>query len=325
MKKILITGGCGFVGRHLVKRLSKNPENEITIVDNLSTGYQITKWPEHLSIINNRNINIFYVDCIDFFNESDKHFDVIFHLAAIVEGRLTIDNNPLKVAKDLAIDSAMFEWSVKTRPDKIVYFSSSAVYPIKYQTTEKALALSEDLIDINKEKIDVPDMTYGWSKLTGEFLSNIAVKKHGLKVAVYRPFSGYGEDQTDSYPFPAIMKRIIAKENPIDVWGDGTQSRDFIYIEDCIDGILQTYEKINDGSSMNLGRGIKVSFLELIEEACNIEEHAAIINKLLDKPIGVHTRFANITKQLEYGFSPKTSLSEGIKTVIKYLKNETSK
>lgn len=316
MKKILITGGCGFVGRHLTKRLSLDPNNQITIIDDLSTGLRLEHWPEHLKCKIN---DIRYQDCIEYFQTENKQFDVIFHLAAIVGGRLIIENNPLVVAKDLSIDAEMFNWSVQTKPGKIVYFSSSAIYPLSKQTKENGVPLSEYLIDIQNQKIDMPDMSYGWSKLTGEFLADLAVKKHGLNVVIYRPFSGYGEDQDMTYPFPSIINRVINHENPIDVWGDGTQNRDFIYIEDCIDGILLTYEKINDATPLNLGTGISTSFNELIERACKINSIECNINHLLDKPVGVHTRYANVQKSISYNIIPKTTLDDGIRIVSKYL------
>ena len=293
-EKILITGGCGFVGRHLTKSLSKNKNNEITIVDNLSIGQKLENWPKHLKCKVKR---VIYDDCINFFEKSKERFDIIFHLAAVVEGRMTIENDPLKVAKDLIIDAAMYRWAVNTRPKKIVYFSSSAVYPIKYQTKKYNIPLSEDLIDFKANRIDVPDMSYGWAKLTGEYLSHLAVTKYGLKVAAYRPFSGYGEDQDLSYPFPAIMQRIIKKEMPIKVWGDGRQSRDFIYIEDCVSGVLKTYEKINDATALNLGRGIRTSFRELIKLASEINGVSYKIEPLLNKPVGVYARYCNPKKQ----------------------------
>jgi GDP-L-fucose synthase len=318
-EKILITGGCGFVGRHLTKRLSQNKNNDITIVDNLSIGQKLENWPGHLKCKVKR---VIYDDCINFFEKSKEKFDVIFHLAAVVEGRMTIENDPLKVAKDLIIDAAMYRWAVRTRPKKIVYFSSSAVYPIKYQTKKYNIPLSEELIDFKTNIIDVPDMSYGWAKLTGEYLSHLAVTKYGLKVAIYRPFSGYGEDQDLSYPFPAIIRRIVKKEIPIKVWGDGRQSRDFIYIEDCISGILKTYERINDATALNLGSGIRTSFRELIKLACKINGIPYKIKLLLEKPIGVYVRYGDPKRQKKFGFIPKHSLENGIEIVSKYLKDK---
>lgn len=318
-KKILITGGCGFVGRHLTKRLSKNKNNKITIVDDLSTGLRLEKWPEHLKC---KVDKILYKDCIDYFKSTRNHFDIIFHLAAIVEGRISIEQNPLQVAKDLSIDAELFNWCIKTKPSKLVYFSSSAVYPIKLQSQEYNVPLKEEFIDFKNNVIDIPDMSYGWSKLTGEFLSHLAVTKYNLHVAIYRPFSGYGEDQAFSYPFPAILRRIINKENPINVWGTGEQSRDFIYIEDCISGVLETYENINDASAINLGTGIKTSFKELIKLACEVNNVDYNIRTLLNKPTGVYARYSDTSKQHKLGFIPRYSLKGGIKIVSDYLKKQ---
>jgi nucleoside-diphosphate-sugar epimerase len=89
------------------------------------------------------------------------------------------------------------------------------------------------------EILGKPDYTYGWSKLTGEYLGRIAVEKYKLKVAVVRPFSGYGEDQEPVYPFPAIALRVAARRNPVIVWGNGLQSRDFVHIDDAVEACVR--------------------------------------------------------------------------------------
>lgn len=315
--KVLVTGGCGFVGRHLVKRL-KNDGHNVTVVDNLSTGKKIEDWPNHLKCNVDR---VIYRDCVDFFEENEENFEVVFHLAAVVEGRLTIENEPLKVAKDLIIDSSMFQWAVRTKPNKIVYFSSSAVYPINMQSKEHNIALYEGLVDFKKNVIGVPDMTYGYSKMTGEFLANMVVEKHGLKVAVYRPFSGYGEDQEETYPFPSLIRKILNSRGDVEVWGSGKQSRDFVYIEDAITAILQTYQEINDASAVNLGTGIKTTFEEFITIASNVLGKQIKIKKLKNKPEGVFSRYANTKKQEELGIKMPTALEEGISIVAKYKAN----
>lgn len=321
MKKILVSGGCGFVGRHLVKRLSLDFRNEITVVDDLSTGLILEQWPQHLRCNVDRMI---HADCVDFFEERhDQQFDEVFHLAAVVEGRATIENNPLKVAKDLIVDAAMFRWAVEAKPRKIVYFSSSAAYPIHLQTREHNVALAEDMLDSRIGNISMPDMSYGWAKLTGEFLSHLAVTKHDLKVAVYRPFSGYGEDQAFTYPFPSIIQRVIEANEIVDVWGSGEQSRDFIYIEDCIDGIMQTYESIDNADTLNLGSGKKTTFKELIGTASHVFGKSVRINALTDKPEGVFARYCDPAEQRRLGFAPKTTLEEGIEIVAHFIKSHS--
>lgn len=302
-----------------MRRLAQNPENQITIVDDISTGMRPELWPDHLKT---KIHELIIGDCVPFFEKDRRSFDVVFHLAAVVEGRMTIEHNPLKVAKDLIIDAALFRWAVETKPGKIVYFSSSAAYPISLQTAEQHVALKEEMLDIGRGVLGVADTSYGWSKLTGEFLSHLAVTKHGLKVAIYRPFSGYGEDQALSYPFPSIVKRVLENEGgPIEVWGTGEQSRDFIYIEDCIDAILATYEKIDDASALNLGNGVQLTFRQLIETACRVLGKKAEIKALIDKPVGVFARYCDASRQASFGVRHKTSLEDGIKLVADFIKN----
>ena len=100
------------------------------------------------------------------------------------------------------------------------------------------MALAESDIDFSGGKLGQPDMTYGWSKLTGEYLARIAAEYYDLSVACVRPFSGYGEDQDLSYPIPAIAARAAGQETPFEVWGTGKQGRDFVHIEDCIEAMI---------------------------------------------------------------------------------------
>ena len=151
-------------------------------------------------------------DCRDFFRQysaSSEKYDVIVHLAAIVGGRLVIENDPLAVGVDLAIDAEFFYWlsRLQYRPHRIHYFSSSAAYPVAYQRAQGHRPLTEDMIQFNGEFIGQADLTYGWSKLTGEYLALLTHQMHGHHITCYRPFSGYGEDQDMSYPFPAVLKR----------------------------------------------------------------------------------------------------------------------
>jgi nucleoside-diphosphate-sugar epimerase len=115
----------------------------------------------------------------------------------------------MAVALDLSIDAEFFYWITRHKPERVLYPSSSAAYPTSLQTESDAIALSEGDIDF-KKNLGVPDMTYGWTKMTGEFLAQIAAKYYGVSVVCIRPFSGYGEDQDLSYPVPAIAARAAA-------------------------------------------------------------------------------------------------------------------
>jgi nucleoside-diphosphate-sugar epimerase len=176
MRKILITGAAGFVGRHLTRRFL-DAGDEVHAVDSivpLTGGIDPQRgWP----LFDPRDyasFHFFKEDCRDYFRRvTDDDFDYCFHLAAMVGGRQMIENNPLAVAEDLAIDSSYWRWAVGTRPAKSVCFSSSAAYPVRLQREGDYRLLTEDLIDFERD-LGVPDMSYGWAKLTHEYLARLA-------------------------------------------------------------------------------------------------------------------------------------------------------
>ena len=323
MKSAIVTGGCGFVGRHLVRRLL-DLGWQVKVVDPVvkQTGGISPEagWP----LFDPREYSNFSyekIDCREFFLENPQaQFDYIFHLAAIVGGRLMIENNPLSVATDLAIDADMWNWVSNSNIGKVVNFSSSAAYPVSLQQSASSVVkLKESLIKFDGN-LGTPDLTYGWSKLTAEYLGKIAWSRHGIKSVVYRPFSGYGTDQDLSYPFPSICKRAIESRNENDflVWGSGLQSRDFIHIDDCIEGILNTMDKINDGDALNLSTGIATSFIDFAKIATEIVGYNPKISGDTNKPVGVMSRVGDVDKQIEFGFKPKISFFDGVNEGINY-------
>jgi GDP-L-fucose synthase len=241
-------------------------------------------------------------------------------LAAIVGGRLMISHNPIAVAEDLAIDSAYWQWAIQTKPAKTICFSSSAAYPVHLQEPGTYRLLQESMIDFSAPQVGVPDMSYGWAKLTHEFLANLAYQTHGVKSAVYRPFSGYGEDQDDTYPFPSICKRALANigKPELQVWGSGEQKRDFIYIEDCVDGVLQTMDSIYDAGALNLSTGIYTSMADFACMAAAACGYGPAIVGTPDKPMGSFARAGDTVKQQAYGFRYKVSFLEGVTKALKY-------
>lgn len=284
--KILITGHQGFVGQAYV-RYFINKNHEITGVD-----------------IKEGN------DCRDFFKTCNIQFDLIVHLAAIVGGREKIENDPLAVGTDLSIDAEFFNWAVRTKQTKIIYFSSSAAYPIHLQTKGSAHKLIES--DINLNDIRSPDFTYGWAKLSGEYLAYFA-RQCGLKIYVFRPFSGYGETQDLDYPFPSFIKRVLEQVDEFEIWGNGTQVRDFIHIEDIVEATMKAVVLDIEGP-INLGSGIATSFIDLAEQMFKIAQWRPknSIKLRIDKPVGVSFRCSDNSKMLSF-YTPKISLEEGIK------------
>lgn len=326
----LVTGGAGFVGRHVVARLVKLGYH-VTIIDNFYPGsgcVEPKNWMPHLQP-NWSNVTLVRDDCRNFFRNyragTDK-FTVIVHLAAVVGGRLVIENDPLAVGVDLAIDAEFFYWLSRLdyRPRRIHYFSSSAAYPVAYQRPTGHRALTEDMIRFNGEFIGQADLTYGWSKLTGEYLALLTAAKHGHHITCYRPFSGYGEDQDLCYPFPSVLRRALQAEHPLTVWGSGLQMRDFIYIEDCIDGMLLIGEKIGNGSAVNLCTGIPTSFNEFARLAwmsAHGSEEGFTVRNTTSKPEGVFARYGSTALQGTLGFQPQTSFVQGVKHCLEIWRN----
>lgn len=333
----LVSGGCGFVGRNMVKRLYATTSDTIVFVDNLLVGTHPSTWQDlprtrhegHLEAFGEDQRLVFlHQDFREFLRDVTLDPDFIrknylpdfggfadvFHFAAIVGGRATIEGDPMKVALDLSIDAEFFYWVTRTKPARVLYPSSSAAYPIDLQTEGEAIALRES--DIDFKRMGEPDMTYGWSKLTGEFLAKIAAEHYGLSVTCIRPFSGYGEDQDLTYPIPSIARRIANREDPVEVWGTGRQGRDFVHIDDVIDCILWAMDEVTDGSAINIGRGELLSFIEIIRVMCDIEGYDPEIKQLLDKPVGVFSRYSNMDKVHDMGWRAQISVREGMARVL---------
>jgi nucleoside-diphosphate-sugar epimerase len=329
MIKILVTGGCGFVGRNLIKKLLENSNNLVVCVDSLEpfTGCKHpSEWPE-FSPLDFSNFEFRHMDCRLFFANDLSYFDEVFHLAAMVGGRLMIENNPLAVGEDLSIDSLMFSWCLKSKVKKVINFSSSAAYPVEFQRYNSYRLLKETDINLEDDRIGMPDLSYGWAKLTCEFLGKLAYERHGIQSVVYRPFSGYGPTQDDTYPFPSIIKRGLSfnstKEKEFFVWGSGNQMRDFIHIEDCIKGVLLTKDKIVDGSALNLSTGRLTSFKEfasIVLDELGIDGVNVIGTS--DKPEGVFARGGDTSKQIELGFEYEIDFRHGIRGSLDYLKSK---
>ncbi|HEX8966107.1 MAG TPA: NAD(P)-dependent oxidoreductase [Patescibacteria group bacterium] len=287
--KILITGHKGFIGQNFLKKLDskKNTVYGLDIKDKS--------------------------DCKKFFSSASYSFDLVIHCAAIIKGRETIDNNPLVIAENLAIDSSLFTWAIKAKPKQLVYFSSSAVYPVSLQTKERKLKES-DVVIKEKNSFDLPDKIYGWSKLTGELLANYYADNYNGKVYIFRPFSGYGNGQDIDYPFPAFIRRAKKKENPFIIWGTGKQVRDFIHIEDILNATFAAI-KNNITQPINLGTGIPTSFTSLAKMITKKAGYLPKFSYLEEKPTGVSYRVADITRLKKF-YTPKISLEEGIKKAL---------
>jgi len=287
MKAALVTGSSGFVGRHLSAELHRR-------------GWHVEEW----DLVEHR-------DALDVFRHDDApRFDLVVHCAYHVGGRAAIDREPRLLAKNLELDAAMFDWAVRTGQPRVLYFSSSAAYPIGLQDGgPDSRALREGDIGFDGQAAGRPDARYGWAKLSGEQLAR-AAGEAGVAVHVLRPFSGYGEDQDETYPFRAIMERARRREDPFVVWGPGTQVRDWIHIDDIVAAVFAVIEA-DERRPVNLCTGRGLSMLELAALACAEVGYEPAFAPRPDAPTGVMFRVGDPARMLEF-HAPAVSIEDGV-------------
>ncbi len=322
-------------------RLLATTDARLILIDNLSSGQHPRHWLPIPCVFEDRLLAIFGGDRRILFiksnaisllgrcskepklldricSESIGRLDDVFHFAAVVGGRNKIDNDPLAVATNLAIDAQFFNWACRHRPSRILYPSSSAVYPAYLQNKLGAPLLKEELLDFRQ--FHLPDETYGWAKLSGELLAQKAASTYGLHICCVRPFSGYGEGQDASYPVTALALRAIGRQNPLEVWGSGFQERDFVHIDDLLSGMLLALDHIADGTAINLASGRRNSFIDVINILTTLAGYTPQIKPRIEKPTGVLSRCGDpkLAERI-LGWKASIKLAEGLERMYKAL------
>lgn len=286
--KALVTGSAGFLGRHVVAALDGH---DVVCAD--------------IAADNPR-------DALDVFRSCDVHFDLVVHCAAVAPHRAAIDGRALAVgAGGLELDAAMFRWASRTKPGRVVYLSSSAAYPTYLQDGFHEYQLVES--DLRPPFTHLADAIYGAVKVMGERLAE-AYRAQGGTVTVMRPFSGYGEDQSSDFPFGAFRDRAKRREDPFTIWGDGSQVRDWVHVDDVVGAILAAVDQGVDGP-VNIATGIGTSMLELAALFTREAGYTPRVNLHPDKPAGVAYRVGDPTRLNEF-YKPRVSLAEGVKRAL---------
>jgi nucleoside-diphosphate-sugar epimerase len=291
--RALVTGSAGFIGRHMVAELRRR-------------GYGVVA----SDLKNGADVRYRFRDPYD---PRDEPFDLVVHCAYHVGGRAAIDGEPRMLARNLELDAQLFDWAVRTGQGRVLYFSSSAAYPVGLQSLEDRVPLHEEYVTLGGLDglgLGGPDARYGWAKLTGEHLAR-AARESGLPVTICRPFSGYGEDQDDAYPFRAIVERARRRSDPFEIWGPGTQVRDWIHVDDVVAGALAVVES-GTSSPVNLCTGRGVSMLELARMCCaQVGYTTPEFAPQPDKPTGVAYRVGDPTRFHKF-WTPRVSLEDGV-------------
>lgn len=290
----LVTGSAGFLGRHMVRGFA-------------DAGYRVVG----ADIAHERGA----WDALHLFKNEAHRFDVVVHCAAVAPHRSAIDGKAIAVgAGNLELDAAMFQWAARTRPGRVIYVSSSAAYPIDLQNDfARACDLREADIRLDRFNIGTPDAIYGWVKLTGERLA-AAYRAQGGAVTIVRPFSGYGEDQSSLFPFGAFRDRARRREDPFTVWGDGTQVRDWVHVDDVVGAVLAAVDKGVDGP-VNIATGVGTSMAGLAAMFAAEAGYSPRFEYLHDRPTGVAYRVGDPTLLNEV-YTPQVTLAEGVKRAL---------
>lgn len=315
MSKFLIVGAGGFIGGHLVSRLLKAKEHEIRAVD----LKPLELWFQKFDNVENFSLDMQeYENCI----KMSKDVDYVINLACNMGGIGFIENNKADCMLSVLINTNLLRSCRLNKIKKYFYSSSACAYNKDLQTDPGIDGLREQ-----DAYPAMPEDGYGWEKLFSERMCRHFTEDYGLETRVARFHNIYGPMGTfdggrEKAPAAICRKVIEAKikgSERIDVWGDGSQTRSFLYIEDCIDAVLKLfYSDYSD--PINIGSDEKVTINQLISIAEENAEKKFKKNYQLDKPQGVRGRSSNnelIKSVLDWNY--KYSLKDGIKETYNWI------
>jgi nucleoside-diphosphate-sugar epimerase len=318
MKAVTVTGAGGFIGHHLVKYL-KRKEYYVIGVD-IKYPYFEDTMADEFRILDLRK----GADCdraVMFYdNRIQKSVDEIYHLAADMGGVGYITDTECDIMRNSSlININMLHSAYRRRIDKFFFSSSVCVYP-DMNIDDKTMR-EEDVYPAN------PDNEYGWSKLYAERLVQAYGRNTSMKTRIARfqnCYGPFGEYTGGKEKAPAALCRKVAiarSGDNIEVWGDGTALRSYIYVDDLVDAIYKVMNcDLND--PFNIGNDICHTVTELAEIIITASEKKLGI-KYIDGPVGVKNRNFSNKKIKKIGWSNQTSLEEGIKITYKWIKKQT--
>jgi len=313
-KKVLVTGGAGFIGSHVVEELLRRGRGvRVTVADDLRNGSRAR--------LKGRRAALRAVDLLDpaAAKRACRGQDVVLHVAGRVGG----------VAYNVAHQAAMFrdnyllgtnvlEGARLAGVERTLVVSSACVYP-----SEASVPTPES--DGLRGAPEPSSAGYGWAKRMVEYQARAYRDEYGLKVAIARPYNCYGPrdhfEPEIAHVIPALLRRAFAGENPLKVWGDGTQSRAFLYVEDLARGLLDATERYAVGEPVNIGTSQEVTVAELV--ALVLEAAGARPRVVFDasKPAGQRRRNCDGTlAKSEFGFEARVDLREGLRRTVEWVR-----
>jgi GDP-L-fucose synthase len=306
-KKIVVTGGAGFLGRFVVERLRRFPDVQITIPR--SRDYDLTKEENVKRLL------------------ADADPDLVIHLAAVVGGIGHNQKNPGRFFYDnLMMGTQLIEQSRLHGVEKFVAIGTVCAYPKFTPTPFK----EDDLWTGYPEETNAP---YGLAKKMMLVQSQSYREQYGFNSIFLLPANLYGPgdnfDLETSHVIPALIRKCVeARENNapyIEAWGSGQVSREFLYVEDCAEGIVRASALYDEPDPVNLGTGSEVVIKDLVETIARLTGFNGEIRWRSDRPDGQPRRQLDTSRAFEkFGFRAQTSLEEGLKRTIAWYEQTQS-
>lgn len=304
-KRILVTGGAGFIGSHIAERLCV--ENDVLVYDDLSAGRE-----SNLSGFDGK------VDFVrgdvrdsDALGEAVRGVNVAFHCAARVSVTESVED-PIGTSKVNIGGTLRLMWeSKKAGVERVVFPSSAAVYGSSPEIPKR-----EDM----QPDADSP---YAASKIVGEQYCRLFTKVYDLPTVILRCFNVYGPRQDISSPYASVIPRFvtaIARGDRPQVFGDGKQTRDFVYVEDVVDAFtLAATATGAEGETFNVASGEGTSVLELLERVSGIVGCTTEPEFLAERPGDVKHSLADVSRAgSKIGFAPRVGIEEGLRRTADY-------
>ena len=320
-KKVLITGGAGFVGSHVAEALlQKSPSVEVTAADNLQNGTLKNLAALHPRIrflrLDLRN----YPECL----QACEGREIILNLAARVGGiRYNRDHQGLMFRDNMIIHSHMLEAARICKTERFLLMSSACVYP-----THCSIPTPEE--EGFRDRPEETNEGYGWAKRMAEFQAAAYQKEDGMRIEIARPTNTYGPrdhfDPSISHVIPALIQRILEGENPVRVWGSGKQSRVFIYVKDLVQGLLALIERCPGCGPVNIGTDEEIEIGNLVSLLLELTGGKAEIRFDPSQPSGQPRRNCDTSKAKRLlGFVAQTPLKTGLQETIAWVRENLKK
>jgi len=317
-KKILVTGGAGFIGSHLVELLVEDGA-DVTVVDNLERG----RLDNLRAVI--KDITFIQKDLRDFAvcKEVTRGMDVVMNLAAKVAGiHYNRYHHGDMFTSNILLSTNVLEAARINDVARFTVVSTACIYP------HDAIVPTPE----SEGERGTPEPTnegYGWAKRMAEKQGQYYAEEYGMEVAIARPFNAYGPrdcfDEATSHVMPALIKKVLDGDDPVIVWGSGNQSRAFVHVKDFAMGLKLVTEKYPIAVPVNIGHDHEVTIKELLQTITRMTGQNPRVVYDVSMPEGYPRRAADITRlrAATGGWEPAISLEEGLAETIEwYLTNK---